>query len=135
MDNCVLTVWRCKICGLMVENLSNPANNTPICCGQKMTVLSCNTSDGAIEKHVPQVCNYTTAANGYKTGILVSVGSVPHPMSEDHYIEWIEVIDNNKVMRTKLVPGDKPEAFFEIASHKGLIVRAYCNKHGLWKNS
>ena len=46
-----------------------------------------------------------------------------------------KIINNNKVMRTKLVPGDKPEAFFEIASHKGLIVRAYCNKHGLWKNS
>ena len=135
MDNCVVAVWRCKVCGLMVEELENPANNTPVCCGEKMTKLSCNTTDGALEKHVPQVSNYTTASNGYKTGILVQVGSVSHPMSEDHYIEWIEVIDGNRVMRTKLAPGDKPEAFFEISSHKGLIVRAYCNKHGLWKNS
>jgi superoxide reductase len=118
----------------MVENLRNPANNTPSCCGEKMTLLSCNTTDGAKEKHVPIVSNYTTAENGYKTGILVSVGSNPHPMEKDHYIEWIEVIDNNRVMRVNLAPGDKPEAFFEIKAHKGLIVRAYCNKHNLWSN-
>lgn len=134
MDNCVLSVWKCKVCNLMVENLRNPANNTPSCCGEKMTLLSCNTTDGAKEKHVPIVSNYTTAENGYKTGILVSVGSNPHPMEKDHYIEWIEVIDNNRVMRVNLAPGDKPEAFFEIKAHKGLIVRAYCNKHNLWSN-
>jgi superoxide reductase len=119
----------------MVEELSNPNDTTPICCGQKVIKLTCNTTDGAKEKHVPQVSSFTSAKDGYKTGILVKVGSELHPMEKDHYIEWIEVIDGDRLMRTKLKVGDVPEVFFEVPYRSNLVVRAYCNKHGLWKNS
>jgi superoxide reductase len=134
MSDCSSAVWYCKHCGLLVEELNNSHNVNPVCCGEAMSKLKCNTSDGSVEKHVPQVSSYTTAEHGYKTGILVKVGSLPHPMVEDHFIEWIEVIDNDRLIRVKLKPNDAPEAFFEVSENSNLIVRAYCNKHGLWQN-
>ena len=67
------------------------------------------------------------------SGILVKVGSVPHPMEADHYIEWIEVINGSYVNRCHLKPGDAPQAAFYVPQQPGLEIRAYCNKHGLWK--
>ena len=66
-------------------------------------------------------------------GILIKVGSVPHPMDADHWIQFIEVIrKDGKVGRKDLNPGDKPEAFFSIKMDEILQVRQLCNKHGLW---
>ena len=66
-------------------------------------------------------------------GIKVSVGSIPHPMEEKHYIEWIELIINGKVLRQFLKPGDAPSAMFDGVTATTLIAREYCNLHGLWK--
>ena len=76
------------------------------------------------EKHVPVV-------ERTEAGIKVKIGSVPHPLEEKHYIEWIEVIANGKVPRKFLKPGDKPEAEFKV-KEKGVVVKEYCNIHGLW---
>jgi superoxide reductase len=66
-------------------------------------------------------------------GILVKVGSVPHPMEEKHYIEWIELTVDGTVLRKFLKPGDAPEAFFKVSGEVS-GAREYCNVHGLWRS-
>jgi superoxide reductase len=90
-----------------------------------MKLLVEGSVDAAQEKHVPVV--EKTA-----TGVKVKVGSVPHPMEEKHYIEWIEVIADGRAYRQFLKPGDVPEATFNIEAGQ-VTAREYCNLHGLWK--
>ena len=118
-------VYQCKHCGNIVEVLHGGAAPL-ICCGEPMKLLREGSTDGASEKHVPVI---EKTENGYK----VKVGSAAHPMAEDHYIEWIEVINGAYVNRCHLKPGDAPQAAFYVPMQPGLVVRAYCNKHGLWK--
>ena len=82
--------------------------------------------EGYGEKHIPVI-------EETETGIKVKVGSVEHPMEEDHYIEWIEVLVDGKSYRTFLKPGIKPEAEFCISA-ENITARMYCNIHGLWKS-
>jgi len=119
-------VYKCEICGNIVEML-HAGSGRMMCCGQPMKVYEENTVDAAREKHVPVI-------EKTDTGVVVKVGSVPHPMEEAHYIEWVEVIrDNgNRVGRVYLKPGDKPEAAF-CGDVEGTVVREFCNLHGLWK--
>ncbi len=117
-------VYKCELCGNMVEVLHAGAGEL-VCCGQPMKVMAENTVDAAQEKHVPVI---EKVDNGYK----VSVGSVAHPMEEKHYIEFIELVADGKVYRQDLAPGDKPEAFFCVDA-KEVSAREYCNLHGLWK--
>ncbi len=119
-----LQIYKCQICGNVVELIHSGAGEL-VCCGQPMTLFKENTTDAAIEKHVPVV---EKTADGFK----VTVGSVAHPMEDKHYIEWIEVIADDKVYRRFLNPGDAPEALFEIKADK-ITAREYCNVHGLWK--
>ncbi|MFC1559942.1 desulfoferrodoxin [Candidatus Margulisiibacteriota bacterium] len=118
-----LEVYKCGICGNIVEVLHG-GDGELVCCGKPMNLLTENTVDAAKEKHIPVI--EKTAK-----GIKVKVGSVPHPMEEKHYIEWIEVIKNGKALRAFLKPGDKPEAEFAV-DIKGVTVREFCNLHGLW---
>jgi superoxide reductase len=120
-----LEIYKCEKCGNVVEMLHGAAGQI-ICCNEPMKLLPEQTADYKNEKHVPI---FGEAANGIK----VVVGSTPHPMVEDHYIEWIEVINGDYVNRKHLKPGDKPEAEFYVPKQAGLILREYCNKHGLWK--
>jgi superoxide reductase len=90
-----------------------------------MKLMVENTVDAAKEKHIPVI---EKTAEGFK----IKVGSVPHPMEEKHYIEWIEVIADGKAYRQFLNPGEAPEAFFAIKAEK-VVAREYCNLHGLWK--
>ncbi len=120
-----LQIFKCAKCGLVIE-VTSAASGLPSCCGEPMKLMKGNTSDGAAEKHVP-------VASGDAMGTLVKVGSVPHPMAEDHYIEWIEVINGPYVNRLYLTPGQAPEAMFHVPLQKGMVVREYCNKHGLWQ--
>ncbi|MBT3219841.1 MAG: desulfoferrodoxin [Proteobacteria bacterium] len=119
-----LHVYKCEICGNMVE-VVHASGGTLVCCGQPMALMAENTTDAAVEKHVPVV----EAKDG---GLSVVVGSIVHPMTEAHLIEWIELIADGKAYLQFLNPGDSPEAFFAIAP-KEYTVRAYCNLHGLWK--
>lgn len=118
-----LQVYKCEICGNIVEVLHEGAG-TLVCCGKLMTLLEEKTEEQGMEKHLPVV-------EKTDKGIKVKVGSVPHPMEEKHYIEWIEVQSDNGIFRKFLTPGELPEAQFEIVE-KVIGVREYCNIHGLW---
>lgn len=124
MKTNVREVYRCSICGGVVEVLHQ--GNVMQCCGQPMTLLKENTTDGAREKHVPVV---EPVEGGYR----VTVGSVEHPMLAEHYIEWIELVTDSRVYRKELKPGEKPEALF-LTDARQVFARAYCNLHGLWRN-
>jgi len=119
-----LEVYKCNVCGNIVEVL-HPGVGKLVCCGQPMELLEEKTEDVGREKHVPVI-------EETEKGIRVKVGSVPHPMEEKHYIEWIEVIANGKVYRKFLKPGEKPEAEFSVSGK--VVAREYCNIHGLWKS-
>lgn len=119
-------IYVCTVCGNRVEVVHGGAGEL-VCCGQPMKKAMAGTSDGAAEKHVPVI---EKTDNGYR----VKVGSVEHPSTDAHYIEWIELIclPCGQVQRKHLRPGDKPEATFTTKADK-VIVREYCNLHGLWQ--
>ncbi|HBT46339.1 MAG TPA: desulfoferrodoxin [Peptococcaceae bacterium] len=117
-------VYRCGVCGNMVEILHTGAG-TLVCCGKPMELMEENTVDASREKHVPVVARVAD-------GLKVTVGSIPHPMEDKHYIEWIELRAGGRVRRQQLTPGDPPEAVF-CRVDGDVAVRAYCNLHGLWK--
>ncbi len=119
-----LEVYKCEACGNIVEVLHGGAGEL-VCCGEPMKLFKENTVDAAKEKHVPVV---EKTADGFK----VKVGSVPHPMEEKHWIEFVELIADGKVYRQFLKPGQTPEATFCIKAEK-VSAREYCNLHGLWK--
>src|SRR3989344_1155134 len=113
-------VYKCEICGNIIEVLHEGSNNL-FCCGEPMKLIKENTVDASLEKHVPVI-------EKTEKGFLVKVGSVPHPMEEKHYIEWIEIIADGVVYRKNLSPGSKPEAEFCINA-KEITAREYCNLH------
>ena len=118
-------IYKCDICGNIVEVLHAGAGEL-VCCGQPMQLLGEKTEDEGREKHVPVI-------EKTETGIKVKVGSVPHPMEDSHYIEWVEVIADGKSCRKFLKPGEQPEAEFEIRTEQ-ITAREYCSVHGLWKS-
>ena len=119
-------IYKCEVCGNVVEVVD--AFAPPIsCCGQEMAKLEAQTDDYTVEKHVPVV-------EETEDGIKVVVGSTVHPMTDDHYIVFIEVLTkDNKVLRADLDPSDEPEAEFPVSEDNIDIVREYCNVHDLWK--
>ena len=118
-------IYRCNVCGNIIEVL-HAGVGTLVCCGQPMELLTEKTEDAGLEKHVPVI-------EKTETGYLVKVGSIPHPMEEKHYIEWIELVTDGKLCRKFLKPDEKPEALFEVKAEK-VWAREYCNIHGLWKS-
>ena len=119
-----LEIYKCQVCGNIVE-VVHAGDGELVCCNKPMELLGEKTADAATEKHVPVIEKIDT---GYK----VKVGSVPHPMEEKHYIEWIELLADGKSYRQFLEPGSPPQALFEIQADK-VTAREYCNVHGLWK--
>ena len=117
-------IYKCEVCGNIVAALHGGAGKL-VCCEQPMKLYQENTVDASLEKHVPVV---VPAAGGIK----VTVGSVPHPMLETHWIEWIEVLAGGKSYREFLKPGGEPAAFFPVQD-EDITVREFCNLHGLWK--
>lgn len=117
-------VYKCEKCGNIVEVL-HVGKGELVCCGAPMVLMEENTVEASYEKHIPVV--EKTAE-----GLFVKVGGDAHPMVPEHYIEWIEVIADNKVYRQELKANEAPEAAFPIKSDD-ILVRAYCNLHGLWK--
>ena len=125
-------IYRCSICGNIVEVI-HASGGELVCCGKPMELLVEKTQDQGYEKHVPVI-------ERTEQGILVKVGSMPHPMEETHYIEWIEIIADGRYCRKFLKPGDKPEALFARPepsrgkTAENVIAREYCNIHGLWRS-
>ncbi len=132
-------IYKCEICGNVVEMLHTGVGEL-VCCGESMKLYEENTTDAALEKHVPVIeklgsgSQILTGGLGGSRGprLKVQVGSVAHPMIDAHYIEWIELIADGKAYREFLKPDDAPEATFCITADK-VTAREYCNVHGLWK--
>ena len=119
-----LESYKCEKCGNIVEVL-HAGKGELVCCNEPMKLFKANTVDAAKEKHVPVV-------EKTSDGFSVKVGSVAHPMEEEHYIEWVEIIADGEADRQFLNPGGAPEATFKIDADK-VMAREYCNLHGLWK--
>ena len=117
-------IYKCELCGNIVEVLDG-GDGDLVCCGQNMTLLEEKSADSSTEKHVP-VIEKTDV--GYK----VTVGSTIHPMLDNHFIEWIELVADGVSYRKYLKPGDAPVAEFCVKADK-VSAREYCNLHGLWK--
>jgi len=119
-------IYKCNICGNIIEVVHEGIGQL-VCCNEPMEKLEEKTEDASTEKHVPYI--EKTAK-----GVFVKVGqNQDHPMLKEHYIEWIQVIADNKSYRKFLKPDDKPQAEFEIQSDE-IEAREYCNVHGLWKS-
>ena len=119
-------MYKCE-CGSILEvavSCECGEDCQPTCRGQPMTAQKENSVDAAKEKHVPVV---EKIDGGYK----VKVGSVPHPMTPEHYIQVIEIIADGQVLRQTLSPTDQPEAVFMPTATK-VTAREFCNLHGLW---
>ena len=121
-------IYKCLICGNIIEVLHEGVG-TLVCCGKLMIkMIELEDEEGRTEKHKPVI-------ETDNTNIIVRVGKVEHPMNEDHYIEWIEIITLYGSFKKFLKPGEKPMAIFPIKINVSEIsARAYCNLHGLWKS-
>ena len=121
-------IYKCEVCGNIVEVL-HVGGGELVCCGKPMILLQEKEKDEGMEKHVPVI-----EKSGGK--IKVKVGSVEHPMLQEHYIEFIELIVDSKSYKEFLKPGMKPEAEFclKLSGNEKIEARAYCNVHGLWRN-
>ena len=120
-----LQLYKCELCGNIAEVIFEAAG-TLSCCGESMVLQEENTVDAAKEKHVPVI---EKIDGGYK----VSVGATLHPMAEDHWIVFIELIADGMIMRHYLLPGHTPSVTF-MTSAASVTAREYCNKHGFWKS-
>jgi len=118
-------IYKCKVCGNIVE-VVHASGGELVCCGQPMEIQQEKDNDEGTEKHRP-IIEKSTA------GVIVRVGSAPHPMESEHYIEWIEIITEHRVYRKALEPGVEPVAEFSVDAIN-ISARAYCNLHGLWKS-
>jgi len=137
-------IYKCEICGNIVEILHTGAGEL-VCCNQPMKLLEENTVDAAKEKpssakatedrHVPVIEELPANICQGKDGVVIKVGEVDHPMDDDHYIEWIEIItQDGKRGKKFLKPNDKPQVEF-YTRQEVINARAYCNLHGLWRSS
>jgi superoxide reductase len=121
-----LQVYKCNECGSILGIIAPGGDATLVHCGKPMELLEEQTAVPAENKHVPII---ERVDGGFK----VTVGSTPHPMTESHYIMWIDLIAGEAIHRQFLHPGDKPEATFCVEA-KEVSAREYCNLHGLWKD-
>ena len=118
--------YKCEHCGNIVEIINN-AGVPIMCCGQKMKELVAGESDGAAEKHVPEYKVESGVVN-------VNVGSIDHPMVDEHWIEWVSLESKEGIQRKHLKPGQAPNVSFLLGEDDEVVaVYAYCNLHGLWK--
>lgn len=117
-------IYKCAVCGNMVE-VVHVGTGELTCCGKAMVKLNENSTEAATEKHIPVI-------EKVEDGFIVKVGSVEHPSTAEHYIEFIEVMtEDGKIGRKYLKTGDKPEAKFN-CNCDIVSAREYCNLHGLW---
>jgi superoxide reductase len=119
-------IYKCEVCGNIVEVINEGVGEL-VCCNQPMILLQEHAEDQGLEKHVPVI----TKEEGK---VIVEVGDVEHPMTEEHYIQWIELTVDGKSCKKFLTPDDKPRAEFKVPrEYSEISAREYCNIHGLWK--
>ena len=122
---CETKFYVCEKCGNLV-GMINASGVPMMCCGQKMTAINPNTVEASVEKHLPVV-----TVDG--DIVSIEVGSVAHPMAEEHYIAWIYLQTDKGGQRKCLNPGEEPKVSFRLNGETAVAVYAYCNLHGLWK--
>ena len=115
----------CEKCGNLV-GMINESGVPMVCCGQKMTRLDAGVVEASREKHIP-------VAEIIGDTVKVTVGSVEHPMSEEHSILWVYLETDKGGQRKCLKAGEEPKVVFALNGEKPVAVYAYCNLHGLWK--
>ena len=119
-------IYKCEVCGNVIEVLFAGAGEL-VCCEEPMTLMQAKTQDEMQEKHVPVL------EKSLSGEILVKVGEIPHPMEENHYIQMIEVFNNDGVLERKyLMPNQKPEFLVKL-NQEITHAEEYCNVHGLWE--
>ncbi|MCQ2164885.1 MAG: desulfoferrodoxin [Bacteroidales bacterium] len=120
----ILHFYHCPICGNIIVKVHD-GGPTPVCCGSEMRPLVPKREEEYKEKHLPVVkrCDHYT--------FEVEVGSVPHPMTDEHHIEFICVQTENETIVRHLSPGDDPVSLF-VCDSAPQAVYAFCNRHGLW---
>ena len=122
---CETRFFICKHCGNLVGMIHN--SGVPIiCCGEPMSELIPGSVDASLEKHVPVA---TVSGNI----VTVSIGSVAHPMTEEHYIQWVYLQTTAGGQRKCFSPGEDPTVTFALTEGEPVAAFAYCNLHGLWK--
>lgn len=125
-------IYKCSVCGNMVEVLHTGAGEL-VCCGKPMELMAPKTADEGTEKHLPVIEELPANVCRGKDGFKIKVGEQAHPMTADHYIEWIEIVTaDGKAGKKFLKPGDLPESDFYTRMDV-VGSRAYCNVHGLWE--
>lgn len=118
-------IYKCNICGNIIE-LIHEGGGELVCCGESMNLVKAKEKDEGREKHLPVIASADS-------GVVVKVGEVDHPMEEEHFIEWIEVVTDSGTYRKYLKPSEKPSASFCIREDQIKLVREYCNVHGMWE--
>lgn len=123
-----LELYKCNVCNQIIEVVLE-GEGTLVCCGQDMELVKAGTTDGKKEAHVPVV----EVLGSTK---VVKVGTMPHPMEKEHYIQFIECIsnDNRYIKRKYLFPDEEPEMILKCMEENDLKAREYCNIHGLFSN-
>ena len=125
-------IYKCAVCGNIVEVL-HAGGGELVCCGQPMGLQVAKTMDQGTEKHLPVIVELPANVCHGKDGVKIKIGAVEHPMTPEHYIEWIEIDTvDGKSGKKFLKPGDKPESEFQTRMNIA-GARAYCNIHGLWE--
>ena len=126
MSNNNKKFYICEHCGNVVEMVHSSGVNV-VCCGEKMKELEAGVVEASREKHIP-----VAEVNGNE--VKVTVGSVEHPMAEEHSILWVYLETDAGIQRKSLEVGKPPVVSFALKDEKPLAVYAYCNLHGLWKS-
>lgn len=119
-----MNIYYCKHCKRICYTY--PVNSTLVCCNDEMTLLQAKKEDKGNEKHLPVVEKIA------ENKIFVKVGSVTHPMLEEHWIQWIFIENGEKYLIKTFNPGEAPEAVFCVDYNKPIKVYEFCNLHGLW---
>ena len=120
-----MEIYKCEMCGNIVE-MTHGGAGALVCCGEPMVKMEEKSADMAIEKHVPVI---EKIDGGYR----VTMGSTLHPMADEHYIEWVELVSGDSIYRAYLKPGMDPVAEFSTGDLGAVSAREYCSIHGLWK--
>lgn len=120
-----LVLYRCNICGNLICMIED-SGVVPQCCGEEMTRETANQTDASVEKHVP-------ACKRDGLHVQIMIGSSPHPMTENHHIEWILLLTTHGIYVRNVGKNSEAVADFQIrADEAAVAVYAYCNLHGLW---
>ncbi len=115
-------------CALCKDTIIAKENNLFSCCNKEMEEVKPNTAEAATEKHIPVI-------NTKNNKVIITVGETLHPMTEEHYIEWIYVVTNTREIKYNLKPNSTPEVALTLEANEIIKeVYAYCNIHSLWLN-